>query len=53
MERNEAQLEEARRLFEESESVLNILRTQTATKLKPPTEEEMLQWHEKLKQSSQ
>ncbi len=41
-------LEEARRLFESSEKVLRILRTQTATRIKRPTDQEVLEWYANL-----
>ncbi len=46
--RQQKLLEDARRLFESSEKVLKILRTQTATPIKRPTEQEVLEWYTKL-----
>jgi hypothetical protein len=40
------QLEEARKLYLESEWRLNFLRTQTGTETPPPTDEEILQWYQ-------
>jgi hypothetical protein len=44
MEREEA----ARKVWNESERILNILRTETAKPLKQFTPEEILLWHQKL-----
>ncbi len=41
-------LEGARRLFESSEKVLRILRTQTATRIKRPTDQEVREWYTNL-----
>ncbi len=46
--REQKMLEEARRLFESSEKVLKILRTQTATRSKTATDQEVLEWYKKL-----
>jgi hypothetical protein len=40
------QLEEARKLFQESEWRLKFLRTETGTPTPEPTEEEILQWYQ-------
>ena len=42
-------LNEARALFAQSEKILNLLRTQAAAALEKATDEEILQWREKLK----
>jgi hypothetical protein len=42
-------LNEARPLFAQSEKILNLLRTQAAAALPKATDEEILQWREKLK----
>jgi hypothetical protein len=39
------QLEEARKLWQESEWRLNFLRTETGTPTPAPTEQEILQWY--------
>ena len=40
------QLEQAKKLWQESEWRLNFLRTQTGTPPPEPTEEEILQWNQ-------
>jgi len=40
------QLEQARKLWLESEWRLNFLRTETGTPTQPRTEEEILQWYQ-------
>jgi hypothetical protein len=42
------QLDHAKRQFQESEWVLNILRTQTDAPIKPATNEEILLWNKQL-----
>ncbi len=42
-------LEEARKAWQESEWVLNILRTQTAARIKRATDQEVLEWYTKRK----
>ncbi len=41
-------LREAKQLFEESERVLNILRTASSARIPEPTDEEVLQWHSQI-----
>ena len=48
----EDELEEAGRKFEESESILNLLRTQTATALSTPNDKEILTWYHQLNTKS-
>ena len=50
---SEQELEKARRIYEESERVLNILRAQTASPIRTPTDEEIIQWQRKLKTKKQ
>ena len=47
------QLEAARKSWNESERILKILRTESATPLKEFRDEEILQWHLKNQQTSQ
>ena len=44
------ELEQARKLWQESEWRLNFLRTQTGTPTPEPTEEEILQWYQQHQQ---
>jgi hypothetical protein len=44
-EMEQARLDQATEQFNESEKVLNLLRTLTATPIKPATEEEILLWN--------
>ena len=44
------ELEQARKLWQESEWRLNFLRTQTGTPIPEPTEEEILQWYQQHQQ---
>ena len=56
MNRYEQQLEEveqARKLWRESERLLSILRTPSAKPLKQPTEQEILQWYQTNLKTSQ
>lgn len=46
-ERKLEERERARKKWAESERILNILRTETATPIKEPTPEEILLWHQK------
>ncbi len=46
------QLEEARKLWGESEWRLNFLRSITGTPIPEPTEEEILQWYQQYQQTN-
>ena len=48
-----AKLRMYRKLWEESEWVLNVLRTQSKEPLERATDEEVLRWAERLTQKSQ
>jgi len=43
------ELEQARKLWRESEWRLNFLRTETGTPTPQPTDEEILQWYQRHK----
>jgi hypothetical protein len=47
------QVEAARNSWDQSERILNILRTESGRQLKVPTDMEILQWHLKNNQPSQ
>lgn len=49
-ERKLQEKEDARKLWQESEWVLNFLRTQTGIALSPPTDEEILRWYQQIQQ---
>ncbi len=46
--RQAQKLQEARKAWEESERVLKILRTQTATRIRQATDQEVLEWYTNL-----
>ena len=48
-EANHQMLEEARRTFASSERVLNFLRMQTATAIKPATDQEIIEWFKNIR----
>ena len=45
-------LHKAKRQWERSEKILNILRTQTSQPIKQPTEEELIVWYQKARPQS-
>ncbi len=50
--REQQKLEEARRLWEESETVLNILRCETGTHLPEVTDKQIFEWERKIRKTS-